>query len=60
VRGDADGVINIPREHEEHVLDMAEEIERAENQIRAAVRSGMRLCEARRQFRYHQLQRRVP
>lgn len=58
VRGDADGVINIPREHEDDVLGMAEEIERAENQIRAAVRSGMRLDEARRQFRYHQLQRR--
>jgi 4-hydroxy-4-methyl-2-oxoglutarate aldolase len=51
-------VINIPREHEDEVLGLAEEIERAENQIRAAVRSGMRLDEARRQFRYHQLQRR--
>jgi 4-hydroxy-4-methyl-2-oxoglutarate aldolase len=59
VRGDADGVINIPREHEDDVLSMAEEIERAEDQIRGAIRSGMRLDEARRQFRYHQLQRRT-
>jgi 4-hydroxy-4-methyl-2-oxoglutarate aldolase len=59
LRGDADGVINIPCEHEEDVLSMAEEIERAENQIRRAIRSGMRLDEARRQFRYHQLQRRA-
>jgi regulator of RNase E activity RraA len=58
LRGDADGVIGIPREHEEEVLEVAEEIERAENQIRIAVRAGMRLDEARRQFQYHQLQRR--
>ena len=35
-----------------------EEIEAAENRIREAVRSGMRLDEARAQFRYHQLQTR--
>ncbi len=58
LRGDADGVIGIPRDHENEVLDVAEEIERAENEIRAAVRAGMRLDEARRQFNYHQLQRR--
>lgn len=58
LRGDADGVVGIPREHEEEVLRVAEEIERAENDIRAAVRGGMRLDEARRQFNYHKLQRR--
>jgi regulator of RNase E activity RraA len=58
LRGDADGVVGIPREHEEEVLRVAEEIERAENDIRAAVRGGMRLDEARRRFNYHQLQRR--
>jgi 4-hydroxy-4-methyl-2-oxoglutarate aldolase len=56
LRGDADGVVVIPREHEDKVLAVAEEIEAAENQIRNAVRSGVRLDEARRQFRYHQLQ----
>ena len=58
VRGDADGVVVLPKEHENKVLDTAEEIEHAENAIREAVRTGMRLDEARRQFRYHQLQTR--
>lgn len=54
--GDADGVVVIPREHEEAVLAAATEIDQAEQGIRKAVRAGMRLEEARRQFRYHQLQ----
>jgi len=58
VRGDADGVVVIPKEHEARVLDTAEAVEKAENAIREAVRGGMRLDEARRQFRYHQLQTR--
>jgi regulator of RNase E activity RraA len=58
LRGDADGVVGIPRDHEGEVLEVAETIERAENDIRTAVRAGMRLDEARRQFKYHQLQRR--
>lgn len=58
VRGDADGVVVIPKAHEDAVLDTAEAIEAAEDRIRAAVRGGMRLDEARRQFRYHQLQTR--
>lgn len=56
--GDPDGVIVIPRAHEEAVLAAAEEIEAAENHIREAVRGGMRLDEARRQYKYHQLQTR--
>lgn len=56
MRGDADGVIVIPKVHEEKVLAAAEAVEVAENAIREAVRSGMRLDEARKQFRYHQLQ----
>lgn len=56
LRGDADGVVVIPREHEATVLATAEAIEAAENGIREAARSGMRLDEARAQFRYHQLQ----
>jgi 4-hydroxy-4-methyl-2-oxoglutarate aldolase len=59
LRGDADGVVSIPREHEDDVLAAAEEIERAESDIRKAVRAGMRLDEARRQFRYHRLQKRT-
>jgi len=56
--GDADGVLVIPREHEDKVLSAAEEIEAAESRIREAVRAGMRLDQARRQFKYHTLQSR--
>lgn len=58
LRGDTDGVVCIPRAHEDAVLDAAEAIEQAEDAIRQAVRGGMRLDEARKQFRYHQLQTR--
>ncbi|CAN0619988.1 4-hydroxy-4-methyl-2-oxoglutarate aldolase [Burkholderia multivorans] len=58
LRGDADGVIVIPREHEDAVLDAAETIHHAEEAIRDACRSGMRLDDARKQFKYHQLQTR--
>jgi 4-hydroxy-4-methyl-2-oxoglutarate aldolase len=58
LRGDADGVVVIPKEHEDRVLAEAERIEEAENKIREAVRGGMRLDEARKLHRYHQLQTR--
>lgn len=58
VRGDADGVVVIPREHEAAVLDAAEAILGAEQGIRQAVRAGMRLDEARAKFGYHKLQTR--
>jgi 4-hydroxy-4-methyl-2-oxoglutarate aldolase len=56
LRGDADGVVVLPKEHEDKILDAAEEIAAAEDHIREAARKGMRLDEARKQFRYHQLQ----
>jgi 4-hydroxy-4-methyl-2-oxoglutarate aldolase len=58
VRGDADGVVIIPKNHEDRVLDAAEHIETTESLIRDAVRSGLRLDEARKLFKYHQLQSR--
>lgn len=58
LRGDADGVISIPKEHEERVLAAAEEIDAAEKAIREAVATGLRLDEARKRFKYHQLQTR--
>lgn len=58
VKGDADGVLVIPAAHEERVLATAEAIEAAEERIRDAVRGGMRLDDARKQFKYHQLQTR--
>lgn len=56
MKGDTDGVIVIPSEHETAVLAAAEEIDAAEARIREAVRGGLRLDEARKQFKYHQLQ----
>jgi regulator of RNase E activity RraA len=56
LRGDADGVLVLPKEHEARILAAAEEIHAAEDRIREAVRGGLRLDEARKQFRYHQLQ----
>jgi 4-hydroxy-4-methyl-2-oxoglutarate aldolase len=58
LKGDCDGVLVIAKEHEEKVLTAAEEIHQAEERIRAAARGGMRLDEARKQNRYHQLQSR--
>jgi 4-hydroxy-4-methyl-2-oxoglutarate aldolase len=59
LKGDTDGVVVIPQEHEAQLLDVAEEIELAETRIRETVRGGMRLDEARKQFKYHQLQTRT-
>jgi regulator of RNase E activity RraA len=58
LRGDADGVIVIPKARENEVLQIAETIERAEEQIRELISSGKRLDEARKALRYHQLQTR--
>lgn len=59
VVGDADGVVVLPSEHEEAILDAAEEIHAVEAAIRAAVRQGTRLDQARLSNRYHQLQTRT-
>ena len=56
LRGDADGVLVIPHVHENQVLDVAEEIDGKEEQIRRLVLDGISLTEARRQLGYHQLQ----
>lgn len=58
LRGDADGVVVIPRAHEEAVLSAAEEIDAVEQQIRTAINAGKTLVEARRELGYHQLQSR--
>lgn len=60
LRGDADGVVILPREHENAILDAAEEIDAIEQQIRQAVNEGKTLAEARRQLGYHRLQTRNP
>lgn len=56
LRGDADGVIAIPQDREDEVLDTAEAIDAAENRIRDAILSGMGLAEARKLQNYHTLQ----
>ena len=58
LRGDADGVLVIPRAHEDAVLAAAEEIDGIEQQIRGAVNEGKTLAQARAQLGYHQLQTR--
>ena len=58
LRGDADGVLVIPRAHEDAVLTAAEEIDAVEQQIRAAINEGKSLAEARKLLGYHQLQTR--
>jgi 4-hydroxy-4-methyl-2-oxoglutarate aldolase len=56
--GNDDGVVVLPKEREDEILDIADEIEAAESQIRGAVANGMSLREARQQFKYHALQTR--
>ena len=56
MRGDADGVVVIPRVRENEVLSVAETIEEAEQRIRNLVASGKSLKEAREKMRYHRLQ----
>lgn len=58
MRGDADGVVVIPADHEDRVLAEAETIHDAEESIRAAVRDGLSLREARQRHNYHRLQTR--
>jgi regulator of RNase E activity RraA len=58
LRGDADGVLVIPRAHEEAVLTAAEEIDVTEQNIRNLINEGKSLAEARRQLGYHSLQTR--
>jgi 4-hydroxy-4-methyl-2-oxoglutarate aldolase len=56
LRGDADGVVAVPKRHVARVLDIAEDITVKENAIRAGIRGGMRLDQARAGHRYHDLQ----
>jgi 4-hydroxy-4-methyl-2-oxoglutarate aldolase len=56
MRGDADGVVVISRQHEAEILAVAEGIAAAEDAIRKSVRAGKRLDQARKEFGYHQLQ----
>lgn len=54
--GDDSGVVVVPKERAAEVLAVALEIEKAENEIEEAVRTGLSLREARVKFSYHSLQ----
>lgn len=58
ILGDADGVVALPKIHEEAILAAAEAISQAEEKIRAELQRGCRLDEARKRFGYHALQTR--
>ena len=56
LRGDADGVVCIPKTREEEVLAVAEQIDAAEARIRAMLEEGKTITEARALMKYHSLQ----
>jgi 4-hydroxy-4-methyl-2-oxoglutarate aldolase len=57
VLGSDDGVLVVPKEREEEVLATAQAIADAEERILTAALKGMRLDEARKIHKYHELQR---
>jgi regulator of RNase E activity RraA len=56
VVGTDDGILVVPHDRAEQVLDVARSIAAAEAKIIAAVKSGSRLDEARKAHNYHRLQ----
>lgn len=56
LRGDSDGVVVIPRDREDEVVVVAEKIDAAESEIRAQLKAGSRLDDARKKIGYHRLQ----
>lgn len=57
LRGDADGVVVIPATREAEIIETAESINAAEEEIRRLIATGMTLREARAALKYHELQR---
>jgi 4-hydroxy-4-methyl-2-oxoglutarate aldolase len=55
--GSDDGVVTVPKQREQEILALAQSIAVAEDKILNAALSGMRLDEARRVHKYHELQR---
>jgi regulator of RNase E activity RraA len=57
--GSDDGVLVVPKEKEQEILALAQSIAEAEDKILKAALSGMRLDEARKVHKYHELQRKA-
>ena len=57
--GGADGVVVLPQSREDEILRVAEEIQQAEEAIRALVAEGSTIAEARARMNYHKLQTRA-
>lgn len=57
IMGDESGVLVIPQDKAEKVLEIALEIDEAEKNIIKEVKRGSTLLDARNKFRYHELQR---
>lgn len=55
--GDSDGVVAIPRDCEDDVLEVAEMIQAREKAILTAALGGATIAEARAKYGYHDLQR---
>jgi len=59
VLGSDDGVLVVPKEKEQEILALAQSISEAEDNILQSALSGMRLDEARKIHKYHELQRKA-
>lgn len=57
ILGDADGVVVVPKNLENKVLEIALRIEEKESGIIDGIEKGMTLTEARKKFGYHSLQK---
>jgi regulator of RNase E activity RraA len=57
--GSDDGVLVVPKEKEQEILALAQSISEAEDKILKAALGGMRLDEARKVNKYHELQRKL-
>jgi len=60
VLGDDDGVVVVPREHEQQILEVASKIAEQEERIVSEALHGARLRDARVRYGYHTLQRDEP
>ncbi|HEX9880532.1 MAG TPA: RraA family protein [Candidatus Binatia bacterium] len=55
--GSDDGVVVVPKEKEEEVLTVAQSISEAEAKLLGEAMKGTRLDDARKKYKYHELQR---